>query len=161
MLTPVIQRQRLERASAGVALIASNTPHNRSGSITRDTTLPVVNLFDAVARERFSRGAADAVILGTLSTMMSTVFSDALELARIRAIRPESDADRVVRAIAELQSGDGAGVADGLGKLASRMIPEPRRSSSIVCLSCTELPLAFSARPDGVSPEAFEAAASL
>ena len=142
--------QRLERAGAEVALIASNTPHNRFGSITRDTTLPVVNLFDAVARECSSRGTTDAVILGTLPTMMSTVLSETLELAGIRAIRPESDADRdrVVRAIAELQSGGGAGVADGLGKLASRMIPEPRRSSSIVCLSCTELPLAFPARPD-------------
>ena len=141
---------RLEQAGAEVALIASNTPHNRFESISRDTSLPIVNMFDAVAHECSSRGATHAIILGTLPTMTSTVFPNRLERSGVQAILPDSETDRnaVVRAIAALQSGDATGVADTLTELASRTVPEAHRTRSIVCLSCTELPLAFPDRAD-------------
>ena len=141
--------RRLERAGAEVALIASNTPHNRFDSITRDTGLPVVNLFDSVARTCSMRGATDALILSTLPTMTSPVFPQALERVGVRALRPESteDRDAVARAIAVLQAGSrGTDVAAGLRRLASRIVPEERRDGTVVCLSCTELPLAFADR---------------
>jgi len=54
--------QCLEASGADFALMASNTPHHRFASIVRGIGIPVISIFDVVAKEsaRIISGAEDA-----------------------------------------------------------------------------------------------------
>ena len=63
--------QRLEASGADFALMASNTPHHRFASITKGVNIPVISIYDAVAKECARMGAGEVLILGTSLTMSS------------------------------------------------------------------------------------------
>ena len=52
-------------SGAEVAIIASNTPHNRFDSINRGISIPAVNVVDAVASRCRNPGITELLILGT------------------------------------------------------------------------------------------------
>jgi aspartate racemase len=131
--------KRLEASGAAFALIASNTPHHRLEAIVRGVAIPVVSIFEAVAKESARIEAKQVLILGTALTMSSQVFRNEFAKYGIEAAGPNDDGTRslTVALIKDLQLGELEGAAEQLGNIAKSF------SRNVVCLACTELPLAF------------------
>jgi aspartate racemase len=137
--------ERLEASGADFALIASNTPHHRFASIVRGIGIPVINLFEVVAKESARIGASEVLILGTDVTMRSATFREEFARHGVEAAGPHDEAARVMTAglIADLQLGKLEGAAKRLGRIAKTAFQPQFTVQPAVCLACTELPLAF------------------
>jgi aspartate racemase len=138
--------QRLQASGAELAIIASNTPHNRFAAITKGIAMPVLSIFDAVASECARLGVSDMLILGTAPTMNAPNFADVLTRVSVKAFAPKATEDRakVVALIAELQALRDDDAASRLRGVVDASFP-PGSGVRTVCLACTELPLAFPA----------------
>jgi len=137
--------KRLEASGADFALMASNTPHHRFTEIVRGITIPVISIFDEVAKASARLGASAVLILGTPLTMRSPVFRGAFAQSGVEAAGPRDEAARatVVALIADLQLGKAKGAGEQLGRIARAWCERPGGAMPVVCLACTELPLAF------------------
>lgn len=131
--------QRLEASGAAFALMASNTPHHRLEAITRGVPIPVINIFEAAAKESARIGATEVLILGTALTMRSQVFRKEFAKHGIKAAGPDDETIRstTIALIEDLQLGKLHEAANRLGNIAKTSL------RNVVCLACTELPLAF------------------
>ena len=134
---------RLETAGADVALLASNTPHHRFNEIVRGVGIPVISILDAAVEECRRAGARKVLVLGTALAMRSGKFRAAFATHGIELVPPVSDVARArtVTLIAELQRGRVKGAAVRMGKIVASSWRFP--GEPVVCLACTELPLAF------------------
>ena len=65
--------QRLELSGADFALMASNTPHHRFETIVRGVTIPVLDIFEVVAKESAQIGASEVLILGTADDEVGSI----------------------------------------------------------------------------------------
>lgn len=142
--------RRLEASGAALAVIASNTPHDRLQEIVRGVAIPVIDLVEAAARACAGLGATRVLLLGTAVTMDSARFREGFARWGVEAAAPGDAALRaqVAALIAELQAGvrhDAGERLRGIVRAACGGIPGP---SLAVCLACTELPLAFPAHAD-------------
>ena len=137
--------QRLEASGAEFAVIASNTPHHRFAAIVRGIGIPVINLFDVVARECARVETRQVLILGTALTMRSEKFREAFAAVGIDAAAPQDEAawTSTIDLIAELQRGTLDGAAERIGRIARSSFKPPFIAQPAVCLACTELALAF------------------
>jgi aspartate racemase len=137
--------ERLEASGAEVALIASNTPHHRFTAIVRGIRIPVVNIFEAAARESARIGARHVLILGTALTMGSSCLRHEFARMGVNAAGPTDESARKATAalIAELQRGRFEGAASRLAAIARESIDRQFQGIAAACLACTELPLAF------------------
>jgi aspartate racemase len=140
--------QRLEASGADFALMASNSPHHRFASIVRGIEIPVVSIFDAVAKESARIGARQVLILGTSLTMTSSKFPEEFAKYGVRAAGPGDEAAKSQTAglIAELQLGKVKGAAERLARIVKISLERQLKTQPVVCLACTELPLAFAER---------------
>lgn len=140
--------QRLETSGAEFALMASNTPHHRFASIVRGLGIPVIDIFDVVAKESARIGAREVLILGTAPTMRSSRFREEFAKYGVAAAGPRDEASKSMTAglIAELQLGKFEGAAERLGRIARSSFERQFQAQPVVCLACTELPLAFQER---------------
>ena len=140
--------QRLEASGADFALMASNTPHHRFASIVREIRIPVLSILDAAAKESARIRASEVLILGTALTMRSPKFREGFAKYGVEATGPHDEAARVMTAglITELQLGKVEGAAERLGRIARMSFGRHFRTQPVVCLACTELPLAFEER---------------
>jgi aspartate racemase len=136
--------QRLEAAGADLAIIASNTPHNRFASITKGIRIPVLSIFEAVAEDCARKGVDEMLILGTAPTMSSPAFQEVLAGSGIRAHSPSAqDArDKVVAVISELNAERNEDAGRRIRNIVDASFPG-NGGVRTVCLACTELPLAF------------------
>jgi aspartate racemase len=146
--------QRVEASGADFALMASNTPHHRFASIVNGIRIPVINIFDAVAKASTEIGASEVLILGTGLTMSSGVFRQAFSKYGVRAIGPQNEAARTktIDLIGQLQRGNVERAAETVGQIAASSFGQ-FKTQPVVCLACTELPLAF---PDKKKLATFE-----
>jgi aspartate racemase len=146
---------RLESCGAEVAAIASNSPHHRFEEIIRGIRIPVIGIFDASASECARIGARQVLILGTRLIMRSEKIRESFARHGIEALGPADDAWRAQTAelSTDLQQGRVEGAADRLGNISWSAYEELFRGLPVVCLACTELPLAF---PDHTSHASFE-----
>ncbi len=137
--------QHLEDSGADFALIASNSAHHRFAGIVRGIGIPVISILDAVAKESARIGACEVLILGTALTMRSPRFREGFAKYGVEAAGPHDEGLRAstIGLIAELQLGKVAGVAERLGRIAKTSFEQQFGSKPVVCLACTELPLAF------------------
>jgi aspartate racemase len=137
--------KRLEVSGAEVALIASNTPHHRFTAIIQGLQIPVVNIFEAAASEGARIRARNVLILGTTLTMDSSRFRDEFAKLGLNAAGPAGEPSRAATAtlIAKLQRGRIEGAANQLGAIARDSVELQFEGNAVVCLACTELPLAF------------------
>ena len=138
--------QRLQASGAELAIIASNTPHNRLAAITEGVEIPVLSIFEAVARECAQLGVTEMLILGTAPTMDAPNFADVLARFGVKAHAPTAPDERakVVALISELYADRHDNAASRLRSVVEASFP-PSASLRTVCLACTELPLAFPA----------------
>ncbi|MFY9854223.1 MAG: aspartate/glutamate racemase family protein, partial [Terracidiphilus sp.] len=137
--------ERLQASGAEVALIASNTPHHRFKAIVRGIRIPVVSIFEAAAKESARIRAGEVLILGTEWTMNSIVFRQEFSRCGVNAFGPDNEAARIKTAelIGELQQGRIEGAASRLAVIVKASMRNQFQKHSVVCLACTELPLAF------------------
>lgn len=147
--------KRLEDAGAQVAFIASNTPHNRFDSITKGISIPVLNIFDVVASYCAQLELKKTLILGTAPTMASTVFINSLANKGIDGFVPTSreDTAATIKIIDELQTGDVEHKASEIETIVDNNAEQFSGQPLAVCLSCTELPLAY---PDNLAAPKYE-----
>jgi len=139
--------RRLEASGADFGLIASNTPHHRLASIVKGIGIPVISIFEVLARESVRLKANQVLILGTALTMRSHKLREEFMKRGIEAASPQDEAARetTIDLIEALQLGRFEGTAERLGGIAKVVIDKQFRSQPLVCLACTELPLAFPA----------------
>lgn len=137
--------KRLEASGVDFAIIASNTPHNRYEAITRGIRIPVISIFEVVAKECARQGVQKILILGTKPTMNSPAFSVVLKKYGISAMVPQSEHDKsiVIKLITELQAGQGHDASRQIHDLVEKAFSSAPDVRKVACLACTELPLAF------------------
>jgi aspartate racemase len=136
--------ERIERNGADVALIASNTPHNRFEAITRGIGIPVLSIFEAVSAHCKNIGITEMLVLGTAPTMASPVFESVLSKVGIKGFSPsdQNDREKVVALIGELYEGKNENADSRLASVVNSAFAA-NGGQRAVCLACTELPLAF------------------
>ncbi len=137
--------QRLQASGAEFALIASNTPHDRLASIARGIGIPVIDIFEVVAKESARIGASEVLILGTAQTTRSARFREQFARHGIQADGPADDETRatIARLLEELQAGVFEGAAERVERIVKTLFQRQFSKQPVVCLACTELPLAF------------------
>ena len=138
--------RRLEASGAEVAAIASFTAHHRLRHITRGIHMPVIDVFDIVARECVRVGARQALVLGTVATMNSSRLHALCAARGVNAAGPRTQATRraVQRLIDRLHRGkDLQSAAHGIDDIVRHELT--KQTNSAVILACTELPLAYPA----------------
>jgi aspartate racemase len=135
---------RLREAGAEFGVIASNTPHPRLHGITKGLQFPVVSILDATAQAVRSLGGKRALILGTPVTMKSRVYGDTLREYGVEAL-PRLDEQRIEVLERLIDVDLCQGKIDGPREWILGVCRESAsdRSRDVVCLACTELPLAF------------------
>ena len=140
---------RLRQAGAEFGIIASNTPHMRLKSITRGLDLPVISILDTTAEAVRALGGKRALVLGTSVTMKSTVYPDVLREYGIEAFPRLEDSE-----IAEMENLIDVELYQGeIGDARERILAVCNKytrnpATDVVCLACTELPLAFPEHQD-------------
>jgi aspartate racemase len=135
---------RLKKAGADFGIIASNTPHMRLKSITQGLDFPIVSILRSTAAAVRALGGSRALILGTSVTMKSAAYPEALSELGIEALPPlpDSEIEEVDKLIdMDLYQGEIAGARDGILELCRTF--SSNSEEIVVCLACTELPLAF------------------
>lgn len=136
---------RLEASGARIALMASNTPHHRFASIVEGVGISVINMFEAVAAHCASAGHDQVLIIGTALTMRSPALREAFHGYGIDAQAPDDPREReaVLDVIAQLQRGHADGAAQRVSSTVQSAWARQFSGQPVVCLACTELPLAF------------------
>lgn len=142
--------RRLEASGADFAVMASNTPHHRYSAIVTGVDIPVLNMYEAVARRCRLDCHGKVLILGTALTMRSQVLPEAFASQDIEAFAPVDSDNReaVLSLISKLQRGDSEGAAQSIKALVHEVMLRQLADAPAVCLACTELPLAFPAQRD-------------
>jgi aspartate racemase len=137
--------RRLAASGADFALIASNSAHHRFAPIVYGIEIPVISILDAIAKECAKVKACEVLILGTALVMRSKRFPEGFAKYGIEASGPHDDALRAtaVDLIGEVQLGNIEGAAARLGTIAKLSFKQQFGAQPVVCLACTELPLAF------------------
>ncbi|MDH3712358.1 MAG: aspartate/glutamate racemase family protein [Gammaproteobacteria bacterium] len=135
--------QRLARAGAEFGAIASNTPHTRMEGIRQGLDFPLVSILDATA-EQAEALSSEALVLGTPVTMRHQAYPRALQKRGVTALPPPADEsiDRLGHLIDdELCEGHTDTAQQQIVQICRENLRD--RDTAVVCLACTELPLAF------------------
>lgn len=137
--------QRLETSGAGLALIASITSHHRFAEIVRGVGIPVIDVFEVVAKECALIKARQVLILGTATTMGSARFRETFAALGIEAGGPKDPDSRaqIIQLSEQLQHGQAESAAARISDIARTCCEQQFTDSPVLCLACTELPLAF------------------
>ncbi len=140
---------RLQNAGADFGLIASNTPHMRLQSIKTGLDLPIISILETTANAVVSMAGQRALILGTPVTMRSHVYPRVMRDAGVNVV--ESPTDNDIDALhhlidVDLYQGRVEGAAEVIVEISKKHLQNA--SHDIVCLACTELPLAFASHKD-------------
>ena len=140
---------RLQNGGADFGFIASNTPHMRLQSIRKGLDLPIISILETTASAVVSMEGQRAMILGTPVTMRSSVYPRVMRDAGVTVIESltDSDIDALHHLIdVDLYQGRVEGAAEVIVEISKKHIENA--SLDIVCLACTELPLAFPSQKD-------------
>lgn len=135
---------RLQQAGAEFGIIASNTPHMRLKSIVRGLELPIVSILDSTAEAVRAIGGKRALVLGTSVTMRSAVYPETLRsygVSTLPRLTEEQVAELDQLIDVELYQGKIDVARERILSLCRMYVGNS--ASDVVCLACTELPLAF------------------
>ncbi len=83
--------ERLARAGANIALIASNTPHIVFDEVAQRSALPLLSIVEAACAESKRRGLKRAALFGTRFTMIGSFYPKVFSRAGIELLVPDSD----------------------------------------------------------------------
>ena len=80
--------ERLYKAGADVAALATNTPHIVFDELRRRSKVPLVSIVEATCKRAQSLGCSRVALLGTRFTMQGRFYPDVFEKAGIHLITP-------------------------------------------------------------------------
>lgn len=139
-----LRAESLEQSGAKALLIASNTMHRVVDHVTSGLSIPVLNIFDAVAASLQTRGIKRAGLLGTRYTMNDPFFREEYRKRGIVIVVPDSADAAAINGIIfrELIHG----TTTETSRVAVKNIAErlTQKGADGIILGCTELPLLFS-----------------
>lgn len=85
----VVEVERLERAGAGCALIAANSPHIVFDEVQRRSRLSLVSIVEATCDEAMRLGLKRLGLFGTRFTMQGRFYPDVFEKAGLTLVVPD------------------------------------------------------------------------
>lgn len=85
----VAEVERLERAGAGCALLAANSPHIVFDEVQRRSRLPLVSIVEATRDEAMRLGLKRLGLFGTRFTMQGRFYPDEFEKAGLTLVVPD------------------------------------------------------------------------
>lgn len=90
----------LERAGAQCIVLCTNTMHKLAGTITKNTTIPLLHIADATARRVIAQGFQTIGLLGTRFTMEEDFYARRLEQRfGLTVLIPEADERAVINQV--------------------------------------------------------------
>ena len=134
----------LARAGAGVAFIASNTPHLVFDELAARSPVPLVSIVEATAAEAVARGLKKLGLMGTRTTMGGGFYQAVCAKYGVAVVSPHADDFSYVndKYFGELVGGAFTQeTRDGMLAVMRRM--QERDGIDGVILGGTELPLLF------------------
>lgn len=134
----------LQRAGAGLGLIASNTPHRYFDELQAASTLPLLSIVEATCRRAAGLGLRRLGLLGTGFTMAADFYPRVFARQGIAVVVPSAEEQAFVheRIFAELELGRVVpATREGFLEVARRLQVEEGIDGLI--LGCTELSLMF------------------
>jgi aspartate racemase len=138
----VAELQKLERAGADFALIASNTPHLVFDAIERRSPLPLISIVASTCAVAERRGLKRLALFGTRFTMQATTYRDKFSGRGMEVVGPDTADQEFIHAkyIGELLEGVFLPeTRSGLLAITDRMASQSKIDG--VILAGTELPL--------------------
>ena len=138
----LVELEKLERAGADLAILASNTPHLVFDELERRASLPLISIVAATCEVAKTRGLKSLALFGTRFTMQAPGYRDVFSKHGIAVIVPEpADQDYIhEKYMSELVAGVFLPeTRAGLLAIVDRMATQG--NSDGVILGGTELPL--------------------
>lgn len=136
--------QALHRAGAGLALIASNTPHEYFDELERAAPLPLLSIVEATCRRARELGLRRLGLLGTAFTMRADFYARVFAREGLAVVVPSAPEQKLVheKIFAELEFGH---VVPETRQAFLRITERLKAEQGIdgLVLGCTELPLLF------------------
>lgn len=140
MLTNAINN--LTSAGADFAVIASNTPHIVFDRVQQQSSLPLISIVEETCKYARSKERQKVVVIGTLFTMSSGLYSGAFEKYNIFAAVPSKSQQKSIHNLFFPNLENGIVVPEDKQKMleiVSNLITE--HNADALLLGCTELPL--------------------
>ncbi len=134
----------LKAAGAELAAITANTEHIVWNMVHSKFPLPVISIVEATIREIKRKGFKNVLVFGTMFTLKSRLYENALNNQEITAIIPSGNDISTIDSLIYPNMENGIIIpADKqkLVKMAEKYISEKNADS--ILLGCTELPLAI------------------
>ncbi len=134
----------LKAAGAELAAITANTEHIVWNMVHSKFPLPVISIVEATIREIKRKGFKNVLVFGTMFTLKSRLYENALNNQGITAIIPSGNDISTIDSLIYPNMENGIIIpADKqkLVKMAEKYISEKNADS--ILLGCTELPLAI------------------
>lgn len=138
----VAELTRLERAGAGIALLAANSPHIVFDEVQRRSPLPLVSIVEATRDEALRLGLKRPGLFGTRFTMQGHFYQDVFDQAGLTLLVPDETEQAFIhdKYMSELVKGILASeTRERLLAIVARM--KARDGVDAVILGGTELPL--------------------
>ncbi|MEO1331182.1 MAG: aspartate/glutamate racemase family protein [Pseudomonadota bacterium] len=146
--------RRLERAGAGLLILATNTMHKVAPAIEAAVAIPLLHIADATAAAIRAAGLARPGLMATAYTMEQTFYRGRLEDAGLEPLIPD-DADRAAthriiyeelcKGVVRPES------ADAYRAIAARLVA---RGADSLILGCTEVGMLLG--PEDISVPVFD-----
>jgi aspartate racemase len=138
----VSELERLERAGAGVALLAANSPHIVFDQVQRRSPLPLVSIVEATRDEAVRLGLKRLGLFGTRYTMQGHFYQDVFGAAGLALVVPDEAEQAYIHEKYMSELVKGVLVAETRERLLAIVAQlKARESLDGVILGGTELPL--------------------
>ena len=137
--------KRLEHSGAELIVIASVTPHGRLNEILEGINVPVVSVYESIGAHCNEKGIKNLLVFGTMPTMNSPAFICGMEEFGVKAFYPPTVElkESLLKVIERLYQGKTDGTSLAINEIARSCISSDLLYNTVICLGCTELPLAF------------------
>jgi len=134
--------QRLDRAGADFALLASNTPHIVFDELERRSRIPLVSIVEATCEAARGMGLRRLGLLGTRFTMEGRFYPDVFSRAGIALVPPQADERTLVHDVYMGELVKGVFLPETRAELL-RIVDRMKQREDVegVVLAGTELPL--------------------
>jgi aspartate racemase len=133
--------EALQRAGAGLAIIAANTPHLVFDTVQSRVSLPLVSIVAATADAAAAQGLTRPGLLGTRFTMQGRFFGDVFAARGMTIVVPEGDDVTYVHDVYVNELVRGQFLDTSRAGLVAVMDRLRARGADAIILGGTELPL--------------------
>jgi aspartate racemase len=137
-----LEIERLHRAGADFAALASNTPHIVFDQLRAKSALPLISIVESACERTQSMGLKTVALLGTRYTMQASFYPEVFARAGIRLITPNNEEQTYIHSkyLGELLNNQFLPeTKSGILQVVSRLYEQERAEG--VILGGTELPL--------------------